>query len=290
MAMAASGKVVAGRVVLLAAAVAAVIVALLAHGGRESRAPQGGVGTTFFCPMHRQVVAPVPGACPICRMALEPQRGLTEPGAAVPARAGDARGATFSLPPGTARLLASEHVAAKRRQVSGAITAPARLDGDRGGYVLLYDGDAAAGQQARFQPASGTAAAGNDVDVRLTGDPPRREDGGIVRMRFELAAGAPRLPSRATGWLALERRSVDAVTVPHAAILETPDGTFAFVVSADRRAYSKRSVAIGRHFAGQAVVLSGVNEGEQIAVAKGFVLATEQRLGEASGSHAEATP
>jgi len=80
------------------------------------------------------------------------------------------------------------------------------------------------------------------------------------------------------------------VTVPHAAILETPEGAFAFVVSADRLTYTKRSVDIGSHFAGQAVVLSGVNEGERVAVSKGFVLATEQQLGEASGARAEARP
>jgi pimeloyl-ACP methyl ester carboxylesterase len=30
-------------------------------------------GPPYTCPMHRQVVRPVPGTCPICKMALEPQ-------------------------------------------------------------------------------------------------------------------------------------------------------------------------------------------------------------------------
>jgi len=207
MVMRASAKVVAVRVALLAIAVAGVAVAFVAHRGGDASARRGQAAAThaYACPMHPQVVAPVPGECPICRMALELQQSAAQAGPA-PGPAGSARGATFSLPPRTARLNDDDHVIAKRRRVSGPIVAPASIDGDRGGFVLLYEGDAVAGQQARFQPAARPAAAAG-IDVRFTSEPPLRQDGGVVKMRFALARRRRR-PARPVGSRSSAARSM----------------------------------------------------------------------------------
>lgn len=280
MAVPSPAKVVVARVVLLAAVVAGLIVALVVHGrGREPIAARAGLSeASFSCPMHEQVVAPVPGECPICRMALEPLRSVAAVG-----------GATFSLRPGTPRLTEQDVALAKRKRVGGQITAPARVDAERSGIVVLYGGEAAAGQRARFYPAAGADAAG--VDVQITGDPPQREDGGVVTMRFELARGAPGFVPRQTGWIVFERAAVDTVTVPHAAVFETSDGTFVFLASANGRTFTRRKLELGRTHFGHAVVLSGLNDGERVAVSKAFSLAAEQaRLRDAAQPRAGATP
>ncbi len=279
MAMPAPARVVAGRVVLLAAAAVGLIAALTVHGRARIETRVGGdTDAAFYCPMHEQVVAPFPGECPICRMALEPRRPVAAGGSA-----------TFSLPAGTPRLTEQDMALAKRKRVAGQITAPARIDGERSGVAVLYAGEAAAGQRARFHPAARADSAGSDV--HFTGDPPQRENGGVVTMRFELARGGPAFAPRQTGWIVFERAAVDTVTVPQAAVFETPDGTFVFLASANGRTFTRRKLELGRTHFGHAVVVSGVNEGERVAVSRAFALAAEQaRLRDADEPRAGATP
>lgn len=44
------------------------------HGEPARDAPAAGDGTPYVCPMHPDVTASAPGACPRCRMKLVPKR------------------------------------------------------------------------------------------------------------------------------------------------------------------------------------------------------------------------
>jgi Cu(I)/Ag(I) efflux system membrane fusion protein len=118
-----------------------VVSALLAAGTwwiyavREPAAVQG--PARFYCPMHPQITAPVPGSCPICWMRLEPiseERHL----ATTPS---DARGAEdprredlapVMLTTERRQLAGIASVPARRRAAGGSLRLPARVEAREG--------------------------------------------------------------------------------------------------------------------------------------------------------------
>jgi multidrug efflux pump subunit AcrA (membrane-fusion protein) len=82
------------------------------------------------------------------------------------------------------------------------------------------------------------------------------------------------------GALAIAGHRYDVVTVPAGAVLRSPEGAFLFVVSADGRAFARRSIDVGRTIVGLATVLAGLDEGERVVVSGGEWLAAQQAMGE----------
>src|SRR5437879_832346 len=66
--MRSSMLIVVGRVLLLLLAASAAMAAFVITQ-RDDRTAAG--GARYACPMHPEVISAEPGACPICRMALE---------------------------------------------------------------------------------------------------------------------------------------------------------------------------------------------------------------------------
>ena len=256
-----------GRVVVVGIAAAAALAALLV-GLRHGRdiAPAGDRGPTFSCPMHPQVVAPIAGECPICRMALTARGAVS--GASVD---------TFSLPERMPALLESDLVAARRRPLSRAVIAPAEIDRLGAGWALLRRGDWQPGQRAGYR--STAAAASQVIDVRLSTEPPapgQPTGDETFKVRFDVVAGAAPREGEA-GWLSLPERRQDALTIPVGAVLDTPAGAFVFVASANRRTFTRRRIETGRLASGLATVVSGLREGEKVAAVP-FSFAAEREL------------
>jgi len=240
-----------GRVVVVGIAAAAALAALLVglRPGRE-RAAGGDRGPTFSCPMHPQVVAPIAGECPICRMALTARGAVS-----------GASADTFSLPERMPALLESDLAAARRRPLSRAVIAPAEIDRLGAGWALLRRGDWQPGQRADYRS---TAAASQVIEVRLSPEPPEPSGDETFKVRFDVLAGAAPREGDA-GWLSLPERRQDALTIPVGAVLDTAAGAFVFVASANRRTFTRRRIETGRLASGLVTVISGLREGEKVA-------------------------
>jgi hypothetical protein len=268
-----------GRIVLLLVAAATVVVAAsLAKHGRRARAE---ARATYACPMHPEVAAPAPGACPICGMALEGRQWRAGPLAdaqEVAITSGDGRSVT--LPAG---LVHGHHLGL---QTLGSL----ELDGqeleaqavvDDGGDVIarMYPDEAAAlgpGAAAAFVPSG---AAAPTVDVRLVDAAPAPAGGGAsaeVRFRSAVKGALPRV--RAVGRLRFSVGRRRALVIPLAALIESPDGPYVLTASNDGRTFMVRQVEVGRAYPAFAVVLAGAHPGDRIAVMDAFFIDAERRL------------
>jgi hypothetical protein len=269
------------RLVLLGGAAAAVVAALLAGGAPQGGQPGAARSTVAVsrsvhaCPMHPQVVAPGPGDCPICGMALEPREpAAAATGGAGPA-AGPARAALSLAEPGTLRAFdAVSRV--KRYDISLEMRGLAWADSGAGGVALYHRDEAAlvkAGESGLFYPAGGGAAA---LAVRVTAEAPEPWDGATVLVRFR-ADGAAGLVPGVTGSLKLATRLRHDLVVREGALLRSPEGPYVLVVSPDRRMLTPRPVQIGNVVYGYATVVGGLREDEIVAAKRTFFLDSERR-------------
>jgi len=133
----------------------------------------------------------------------------------------------------------------------------------------------APGEPGRFFRAAALAAA---VDVRLTAEPPARWDLSTSRVHFRAAPGAPALAAGDVGWVQLAARPRNLLVVPSSAVLNSPQGPYVLVASEDGETFTKRSLEVGRVIAGLTVVLSGLDDQEQVVVGNTFFLDAERRL------------
>jgi hypothetical protein len=274
-----SAYVLAGRILLLAVAMGAVVAA--ATAGRRARVAQAEGDVSYSCPMHPQVRSASAGECPICHMVLEADRPPAETGVktateASPAAAPD----SFTLPNG-AEIHAFDEVAhAKTYDISREMRAPACLEGDGRGVALLYrDEQELLGpeEEATFYPAirprDGVAAG---VKARLAGEPPIRWDAATVLVRFRTDR-TPDASPRRCGSLKLATRLRTGLVVTASAIVRSPDGPSVFVLANDGRTLTRRHIDIGSVLYGYAGVISGLDKGERVVSRGAFFLEAERR-------------
>jgi len=274
--------VIAGRLLLLLVAALALVSAFALARARDRDLARAEESSTerYVCPMHPEVVSRVPGECPICRMALE--------------RAG----ATGKEPPAAARNGVVD--VARRRVVTQLVRAPAWL-ADRVVTAVLHQDDLvglAAGERALF---FGTTTPGAGTPVHLSPDHPSPWDASTVQVHFQLDRMVP-ATNEDTGWLELAPRPRELLVVPSSAVLYSGEGAYVLAAPPEGHRFTRRPVDIGRildsgyaaglssdHF-GAIVLLSGLEEGEQVVVGSTFFLDAERRLQAAQGNPAEVVP
>jgi hypothetical protein len=283
--MPASSLVIAGRVLLLCAAGLAVVAAFrLAHArDRDRLAAERSSIEHYVCPMHPEVASPLPGECPICRMALE--------------RAGADKGTTDLERSGTIDKVA-------RRAVSQLVRAPAWLATDGTVIAVLHKDDLVGltpGERGLF---FGTSTPGVGTPVRLSPGPSEPWDAATVRLRFapeRPGATDPARQKKDTGWLELSARPRELLVVPASAVLYSGTGAYVLAAPPGGHTFTRRDVALGRILDsgygaglvddrfGTIVVLSGLQEGEQVIGGDAFFLDAERRLQASHGNPAEVT-
>ena len=274
--------VIAGRLLLLLVAALALVSAFALARARDRDLARAEESSTerYVCPMHPEVVSRVPGECPICRMALE--------------RAG----AAGKGPPAAARSGVVD--VARRRVVTQLVRAPAWL-ADRAVTAVLHKDDLVgltAGERALF---FGTTSPGAGTPVHLSPDHPSPWDASTVQVHFQLDRMVP-ATNEDTGWLELAPRPRELLVVPSSAVLYSGEGAYVLAAPPEGHRFTRRPVDIGRildsgyaaglssdHF-GAIVVLSGLEEGEQVVVGSTFFLDAERRLQAAQGNPAEVVP
>jgi len=272
--------VIAGRILLLLVAALALVSAFALARARDRDRARAEQSSTehYVCPMHPEVVSRVPGECPICRMALE-------------------RASAAGKGPSAAAQNGLIDVA-RRRVVTQLVRAPAWLARDGAVMAVLHKDDlvgVAPGEHALFL---GTGTHGAGTPVHLLSDPPSAWDASTVQVHFQIDRRAP-VTKEDTGWLQLAPRARELLVVPSSAVLYSGAGAYVLAAPASGHTFTRRSVELGRildsgyvaglsrdHF-GAIVVLSGLEEGEQVVVGDTFFLDAERRLQAAQGNPAE---
>ncbi len=270
--------------VALAAGAALAGFAILRDG--DAQADKGRV--TYGCPMHPQVRSARAGDCPICRMALEPVKGARpeheHAHAARPPHAAEAPHepvppGSFSLPSSPIFRAFDAVSRAKVHPISLEMRGPAAVDAANGGVALFFvdEGELLqVGEEGSFSPtAESPEMAMTPVPVRVSRAAPVRWDDRTSLVRFE-TQGAELLPGT-TGSVKFATRLRRGLVVKASAIVPSPEGTWMFVVSSDRRTFTRRKVEIGNVIYGLAAVVSGLAPGENVAAKHTFSLDAEWR-------------
>jgi hypothetical protein len=245
--------------------------------------------------MHPEVRTAGPGECPICRMALEPI-GRAAGAGAMP------RGDMPGMPDMTAvdnvrkhriiGVLRRRSLPASIRELRGAasVGADGRLEA-----VFYNDQIASLGADERgtFALAATPATA---FAVRRTADPTIPWDRSTSHVYFRLDPTAPTgkaspLVPGQIGWIELERKARDVLTVPSSAILQSPEGPYVLAWTGGGR-FEKRPIEIGETFLKQgfAVVLSGLQPHERVVSRAAFFLDADRRLGGREDPKADPQP
>jgi hypothetical protein len=273
-----SAFVLVGRLLLLAVAGLAVAagVGLARQRDRARAQAEKSAEVPYLCPMHPEVVSPVPADCPICGMALE-RSSATEAASTV---------ATDN----------HRFVDVQKRVITQVVRSPAWSQGD-GLVTAVFSKDELVGLEPgdrvlffpRASPAAGRRA------YRLL-ESPVAKNANTVWARF-LLDGKPLPPT--TGWVQLKAKARQLLVVPESAVLYSGEGAYVLAAPADSRTFSRRTIEVGRtldagHVAdlagdrfGLVVVLSGLAEGERVIANDTFLLDAERRLQAAQGRAAE---
>jgi hypothetical protein len=151
--------------------------------------------------------------------------------------------------------------------------------------VALYPRDQAeilkAGEVGLFEPESGPRGPyPHGIKVHLAAQPPEPWDAATVLVRFRLDdhAGAELQPKE-IGSVKFATRLRNGLVVKESAVIQSPEGPYVLIASADRRTFTKRPVQIGSTLYDYADVVGGAREDEYAVALHTFVLDTERRLG-----------
>jgi Cu(I)/Ag(I) efflux system membrane fusion protein len=98
-----------------------------------------------------------------------------------------------------------------------------------------------------------------------------------LKVRFEFPNPGLKLKPQMYASVALDLHSVTGVVIPDSALIETGVRTIAFVDGGDGT-FEPRELKIGVRGNGKAQVLSGVKEGEKVAIRANFLLDSESKL------------
>ena len=276
--------------------------------GRHRDRALAAQGATYICPMHPDITAAAPAECPICGMALVkagtvPREGAGSNEAERGGEGEDAIAAEQMLTKaagGKATSLLTYNAAPVRRRTSQQEPlAPAWIEGESATVLLYKDevGTLAADERAAFYA---TSAPDEAVTVRYRGEPAIPWDRATAMVRFDVeqpfvgktdGSPAAAATARATpGWVKLARKAREAVVVPATSVLQSTDGPYVLVFSAERGSASKRPVEIGKTFSGLAAVVSGVSGRELVVSMNAFFWDAERRLQAEQRSAGGASP
>jgi hypothetical protein len=237
------------RVALLVAALAAVAAAFGLARPRHV--------DPYACPMHAEVKAAAPGACPVCGMALERVKTAVtgSPAAFVVAK--------------------PDLVTVRPRVFSREVRAPARVDADGREVVALVSADDL--EPARTEEGGVfTAADGSTAPIEAVDAPPVAADDVTSWVRFR---GAKAIPAGAVGWVTWPARPRPALALPDTAIIRDAEGPYVLVAAAGAPlGVEKRAVRVGKAFHALAVVVSGLAPGERVVADGAFTWDAERRL------------
>jgi hypothetical protein len=255
------------RVLFLALAVVAVGLARhLARNRMEREAASASAPGPYFCPMHPDALSVAPGQCPICGMALTPEReGPVDDVAPVAAE---------DVATTTAMVVSREAVVPAWYDESGDVSSLVYRD-----EAALLDPDEPA--QFFWRPRAPRAAGGAEppvlpTEVEHIDAPPVAWDKETVRVRWRVP-DRRRLGGGEIGWLALEPRVRTAQVVPYPAVLREPSGPYVLVLGSDG-SLAQRPIETGRAFVGLIAVASGLTAEEQIVVDRAVLFDGERRL------------
>jgi hypothetical protein len=267
------------RALLLALAAAALAAAVVI--GVRGSSPPGAV--VYACPMHPEVRGQTPGECPICRMAL----GRVGRPAVTTMRANAVEAADFAAVENVRRhnivdFVRPRSLLAPLRE----LRAPASVGDDGVVTALFYDDEIAAirdGETGTFTPADSPR---ESFTVRRLQGTASVWDRSTARLRFELAShgrpGSPRVGQ--TGWVEMEPRPRQVLSVPASAVLQSPEGPYVLAWTGRGFIFEKRPITIGETYLkdGFAAVLSGLRVNERVVARATFFLEADRRA--AAGS------
>jgi hypothetical protein len=299
--------VLAARATLLLVALTLVVVSLTI--ARRS-ATKAAATPAYSCPMHAEVTSSGPGECPLCKMALEriggnpdrsgPSREVAGQRPARTRRAPITReeiassssplGATwlpetFPAPEPTQPSDGPALATPRHRTFQDAVRAPAWSDAPGRFAALLYRDELVglkSGERAAFFRATAPRVP-VEVELELDASPPKLWDSSTATVHFVLSSkkgaearrDAPNVACRVgdVGFVELEPRARELLTIPESAVLRSSEGAYVLVASAGD-SFVKRPVELGRSRRAQAVVLSGLGETDRVVARNAFFLDT----------------
>src|SRR6185437_10110666 len=176
---------------------------------------------------------------------------------------------------------------------SRELRGPASVGADGVVTALFYDDEIAAlaaDEAGTFTP---TDAPERRFTVERLADVAARWDRSTSRIRFRLVqSGAKQTPAPPpagqAGWLELEPRPRQVLTVPASALLESPEGPYVLAWTGSGFNFEKRRIEIGETFLkqGWVVVLSGLRVNERVVGRATFFVEADRRAA-AGGSAPE---